>query len=370
MTIWVILIYVLLFLYTILLFWLAIGFLKLPAFETKKKHEDQYLSIIICARNEEKNIALCIRSILMQEYDLKKIEMIVVNDASGDATSEIAESILSASSVHYSIVNNPVQKGKKESISEAILLSKHALILLRDADTFTRSKMWLRSISDFHSTHNADLIIGPIAFSNYGGLLWALQSVENNVLSILTAGSAYYQKAFLCSGANLIFTKKIFEQVGGFSSHLHIASGDDVLFLEEVKKLPASHIHYIKSTEALVLTYPCFSLGALIRQKIRWASKFNINPNPLNFGLSILTFLINLMWLICFIVFFSFKQLNTFYLIFILVKLAIDILLLFLSSRFIKNKWLLWYALPVALIYPLYIMIVSIGSLFFKPKWK
>jgi hypothetical protein len=56
--------------------------------------------------------------------------------------------------------------------------------------------------------------------------------------------------------------------------------------------------------------------------------------------------------------------------VFILLKLIIDILLLFLSSSFTKNKNLNWFSLPVMIVYPFYVLIIGILSFFLKPKWK
>ncbi len=44
------------------------------------------ISVIIAARNEEKNIGLCIDSILKQTYPAHLFEIIIVNDHSIDST--------------------------------------------------------------------------------------------------------------------------------------------------------------------------------------------------------------------------------------------------------------------------------------------
>jgi pilus assembly protein TadC len=140
--------------------------------------------------------------------------------------------------------------------------------------------------------------------------------------------------------------------------------------MEDVKKIPGSVINFLKSPEAVVYTYPSFSFGALLSQKVRWASKFKVNKNPLNFTLAVLTFLVNIAWLFCLFYGFLVPQNGGLSLIFVLLKLLIDFLLLFLATRFVKNKAVLLYALPVGCIYPIYAGIVAISSLFMKPNWK
>lgn len=364
--------FLLLAFYALLLIWLAIGFLKTSFFSPAKnnKNEDPAVSIIICARNEEKYISLCLNTLVKQEYNSDKLQIILVNDASSDNTLRQAESVLSRSGLQYTIITNRERKGKKQSIVAAMQLAHHNLIITRDADTFTRSEHWLKSITEFYKQNPSDMIIAPVALSNNSGLMWALQAVENNILTLLSCGSARWHKPFLCSGANLVFTKQAFEKTGAYASHVHIPSGDDVLFMEDLKKIPGSVISYLKSKEALVYTFPCYSFGELVMQKIRWASKYKTNSNKLNFSLALLGFLINLIWLFCLVDGFVHPANNSHSLLFVVFKILIDFLLLFLASGFIKNRLLLWFSLPVAFIYPVYACVVALGSFFIQPKWK
>jgi cellulose synthase/poly-beta-1,6-N-acetylglucosamine synthase-like glycosyltransferase len=363
-------IFILLVVYLLVLSWFAAGFVLTQFFKNETPNQGVPLTIIICARNEEQHIAACLNSILKQNYDASKVQLIFINDASSDYTLPIATTILKKAPFNYRIISNKIQKGKKQSITYAMDFAAHELILLRDADTFTKSLNWLQSVTGFYLKTNSDLIIGPVAVSNHRVLLWALQAIENNILTVITCGSAYFKKAFLCNGANLIFKKEVFIKTKGFSSHIQYLSGDDVFFLEDVKKISGTKICYLKSPEALVYTYPVYSFGALMRQKIRWASKFKQNKNPINFGLGLLIFAVNAVWVFCFIESFSNAVYQSRAFVFVVIKLSIDILLLFLASRFIKNKNLLWFSLPAGCVYPFYSCVVAVLSLFIKPKWK
>ena len=356
--------------YFLFLLYFAVGFIKAENYYSIQNFDDEFVTIIICARNEEKNIVHCLTSIIKQDYDAKKINLILINDASTDNTVKHAEFILSKAKINYKIISNAQQKGKKQSITYAMQFVNTELIVMRDADTFTTSTTWLKTISDFYCQTHSDLIIAPIALANNNGLLWALQAIENNVLAVLVCGSTYLKKPFLCNGANLVFTKSVFEKVNGYFNHINIASGDDVLFLEDVKKIEGININYLKSQNAIVYTYPAFSFSQLINQKVRWAGKFKSNKNNINLILAILSFLVNAFWLFSLIYGFLVPLKSHLGLFFILFKLLIDSLLLFLASRFLKNRSLIWYVFPIGCIYPLYACVVAIASFFIKPKWK
>lgn len=368
MSLMVYIFFALLFCYSLILLWLATGFLKTPVFVSAVQSSVP-VTIIICARNEEKNIGPCLSSILKQSFDKERLQVILINDASQDATVQIAEQLLKPSKVSYLVISNAQQKGKKQSISYAMGFAEHELIVLRDADTFTLSESWLQTLSDFYVQTKADMIIAPVAIADNVGLLWALQAIETNVLTLAACGSAFYKKPFLSSGANLAFTKTAFGMTQGYTSHLHVASGDDILFMEDLKQVPGSRICFLKSTEALVYTYPVFSLRGLILQKIRWASKFKVNRNKFNLFLSLLSFFVNFIWFFCLLFVNKLGHREAFLLI-VYLKLLVDIFLLFLASGFIKNRNLLWFCLPVGFIYPVYAGIVGVASLFVKPRWK
>ena len=52
-------------------------------------NEDRKVTVIIPARNEEKNIGKCLECLVNQEYNRQKLEVIVIDDRSDDSTGEI-----------------------------------------------------------------------------------------------------------------------------------------------------------------------------------------------------------------------------------------------------------------------------------------
>lgn len=327
-------------------------------------------SIIICARNEAPHIKACLGSILQQVYPKDKLELIVVNDASTDLTAQLAEQVLKPSGMAYKILTNPLQKGKKQSLALGIEAANNPFIITRDADTISSSVHWLASINKHQQQLQSDFIIGPVTIRSNFGMLWALQAIEQLVLQVFSGGAAYFKRAYLCSGANLIFRKSVYEAVNGYQSHWSVASGDDVLFLEDVKASQLANISYLKDKSANVETAALVSFRALFQQKVRWAAKFNINPNPLNTFVAFGIFITNLLWLVNLTLGFFNPLYSSFGLIFTVFKLLIDILLLFLASDFIKDKRLWLVVLPVGMVYPLYAVIVAIGAVFVKSPWK
>ncbi len=352
--------------------WIVIFiFKRIPEFALKRTPVNlPPLSMIICARNEELYLETCLTSILNQNYPKELIEIMVINDGSNDATSSIANAVLKNSRIDFRVIDLAVKKGKKECIRHAVSLSQHEWIVLRDADTYTRSENWLKTLMTYAVTQKKLFVIAPVHVSGCKNVLTWLQSAESLVLAILTAVSAAVKKPFLCSGANLAFTKTSFHETGAFQSHLNLASGDDVMFLEEVKRYSPDGIGYVHSKNTLVYTYAQNTWIKLFQQRIRWASKVFVTKNPVNWLIAFAVTFYNLWFIYLMLSVFAFQKAWLAALFFVLIKLIIDILLVFLASRFFKQAFSMAYFVAAGFIYPFYAIIIAVGSFVVKPKWK
>jgi poly-beta-1,6-N-acetyl-D-glucosamine synthase len=353
------------------LFYAYFGFRKIETFVPDASHKNRTkTNIIICALNEEKTIGRCLTSILEQDFDFSLLEIVFVNDGSKDNTHEIANEILKNSGRNYSIINNAERLGKKDGITMAMEMCSGELIITRDADTYTTNKDWLKTIVSYYEDTQKEFIICPIEIESRNGLLYQLQFLENKALAIITGGFAKYKKAFLCNGANLAFTKTLFRKVNGYKSHEEIHSGDDVLFLEDVKKYDPNVVSYLKQSGAAIITYPVTGFKNLMVQKVRWASKFDKNPNQTNAFLGIIVCLVHFFGLFYLVKPLFVHHIPLFGIIFICLRFFIDFLLLFLASRYFNRPLKLHWLLPVALFYSFYVIITAFLSVVVKPNRK
>ncbi len=115
------------------------------------------VSIIIPARNEERNIARCLSSALTSDYP--RLEVIVVNDHSEDATADIARET-AAGDQRVRIIDNaalpPDWFGKQWACHNGAAASTGEIILFSDADTAHSSDLITRSVNAMER-RNADL---------------------------------------------------------------------------------------------------------------------------------------------------------------------------------------------------------------------
>ena len=118
------------------------------------------VSVLIPARNEERSIASCVRSILAQDYP--SFEVLVLDDQSSDDTRAILESMAVSHPALRILHGEPTsgnQVGKNWACSQLARQAKGELLLFTDADTLYRSDT-LKIIVTTLMGERADLLTG------------------------------------------------------------------------------------------------------------------------------------------------------------------------------------------------------------------
>jgi glycosyltransferase involved in cell wall biosynthesis len=192
------------------------------------------ISVIVCAKNEEENLANFIP--LLAEQDYPDFEIILIDDASSDNTLEVLEGF----EKQYpnirlvKVQNNEAFWGnKKYAMTLGIKTAKKEYLLFTDADCYPTSKEWITAMSS-QFTMQKTIVLG------YGGYEKIQKSFLNKLIrfeTILTAIQYFsWAKAglpYMGVGRNLAYKKEEFFNVNGFISHIQVRSGDDDLFINE-----------------------------------------------------------------------------------------------------------------------------------------
>jgi glycosyltransferase involved in cell wall biosynthesis len=213
------------------------------AFYKKKQSSDiktQYpVSIIVCAFNEEANLRKNLPLWLNQNYFKNGrpfFEVVVVNDNSEDETFYLLNQ-LSEKYPHLHVVNLTQEAklipGKKFPLSMGIKSARCEHLLLTDADCIPDSVEWLSKMAQNFSAEKK-IVLGYGPYYKYDGYLnkkIRFETVHSAMqyLSYALAGTPY-----MGVGRNLAYVRDLFNKNKGFSSHHHIVSGDDDLFINQV----------------------------------------------------------------------------------------------------------------------------------------
>ena len=252
-----------------LLIWILSG---LKALREKRNHlpiQDTNITLIIPFRDEASQIPKLLESLSKLNL-LEGDEIFLVDDHSSDGGISSEYNLRSEIQVLESPAN---QTGsKKNALSIGIHHAKNEWILTSDADC-TFDPEWINTWRKvLHSSVN--MFIGPVySIDNKFSFATLFHHAENACLQVIAMASAQHKQQLICSGANLLFRKSIWELVGGYKSHIHIPSGDDVLLMQSFQEYAPSKVcvHFEKSN--VVRTQSVTNWKTWFLQRRRWASK-------------------------------------------------------------------------------------------------
>lgn len=289
-------------LYVLLILYYWRSWLSIPEFrpELINVAPQPRLTVIIPARNEAENIGRCLDSVCDQSYPKELFEIIVVDDHSTDNTADIIKTYAAKNVKLISLkdhVSTDLNAYKKKAIEVAIQGSTGELIVTTDADCWMHEH-WLQTIAAFYEEYQPAFIAAPVAIDCSNKFIEFFQGLDFMSLQGITGASVHKKIHSMCNGANLAYTKKAFEEVGGFAGIDNIASGDDMLLMHKIYKRYPDKVMFVRSKEAIVHTAPVNSIKEFFNQRIRWASKADKYDDKRIFAVLMLVYMVNVLLLV------------------------------------------------------------------------
>ena len=328
---------------------------------------DLSLSVIIPARNEEKNIAALLQALQEQSYPSEKFEVIVIDDHSIDNTTAIVRQFPRVKLLQ--LKEDHLNSYKKKAIQTGIAAANGELIVTTDADCIP-SPQWLATVASFKQVRNAVLVTAPVVIDCNSSVVQVFQAMDFMVLQGITGAAVHHQQLSMCNGANLCYEKKAFDEVNGFSGIDNIASGDDMLLMFKISTRYPGRAHYLKSQEAMVYTQPVTTWKDFFSQRIRWASKAAKYDDKRLLPVLLLVYLFNLSFLVLAVA----GCWDRTYWLYLLAAWALKTIVelpLFISvARFFNKRWAIPYFFIFQPLHILYTILSGFFGQFGKYEWK
>lgn len=318
-------------------------FTRVAFFKDKYSYSDvkEAVSVIICAKNERDNLLKFLPEFLNQDYPI--FEVIVVNDHSVDDT----EDVLKAYSLQYSklkIVNVPDNDrfygSKKFALTLGIKAANYEKVLLTDADCKPTSSKWIEHMSRY--ADKKSIILGFGAYQKEKGILNKLIRFETLFTAMQYFSFALLKFPYMGVGRNLAYDKSLFFGVKGFSSHQHILSGDDDLFINEVATV--NNVQVVIDNSAHTISVPKSNFKAWLKQKKRHLS----TGKYYKFGhkLMLSVYPISLLFFLSLFIILLFKQVSIHLVLLVFLLRLIVQLVIFMQSEKKLGSNDLWFFAP------------------------
>ena len=321
------------------------------------------LTVIIPVRNEEDNIQNLLEDFNKQTYPFKNFEVIIANDGSTDKTETIVLAFQEVAQFDLKLLNILNENGsspKKNAIQKSIEISSGELIITTDGDC-RASKNWLSSIEEIYKQKDAKLISSAVTFTDEKSLWNTFQIIEFASLIGSGACAMFLKKPNMCNGANIAYTRQVFEEVNGFEGNEHLASGDDEFLMHKIANIYPEKVVFNTDKNAIVLTKSQLNVSHFYQQRKRWASKWRHYKDWKVGALAIFIFAVNLEMIYNI---FTQNYLN------LLIKCLPEFIFLYLVISYLGYKDKLKYIPLVQIIYPFYVVFFGLISQGKGYNWK
>ncbi len=358
-------------LYTIYLVTLRIAWINIPVLSNESNESEYQVSVIIPVRNEAKHILSLLTDFELQTFPREQFEILVVDDYSQDQTVNLVKGYIPHSKLAIRVISLDAldaAEGKKSAITQGVKAAKNEIILCTDGDC-TVPKYWIEQYAHQFSDPEVQMVLGPVRFLEGNTTFNRMQQLEFAGLIGLGGASLQLGLPTMCNGANLGYRKSLFNSVRGYEGNQDIASGDDEFLLQKAFDENPKSVRFLKSSKAIVGTFAKKSFSSFLSQRIRWAGKWKYHKQLRVIIWAISMFLFHIALLMSGLGI-SLLERPEIGLGIIMIKILAEYFYIKSVSNSMKLKVPIKEFLLIQLIYPFYIVFLSLISLFVNYRWK
>jgi len=332
---------------------------------------DPEVSVIICAKDENRSLERNLPVILQQHYQdaghHAHYEVLVVNDNSEDETIYTLQH-LSPGYPHFRFIDLTQSAkgipGKKYPLTIGIRSASFEYLVLTDADCRPAGTRWLSHMAAGFRD-GKEIVLGYGAYEPRPGLLNKVIRFETFFSALQYLSFALAGLPYMGVGRNLAYRKELFFRHKGFLSHHNLPSGDDDLFVNAAATRHNTRV--VVHPEALTYSIPKTGWGEWYRQKTRHMStgKHYKFRHTLLLGLFSLSQGCYYPFFIAALFFAPALRIPT--LILFACRLLLQLICWPLSLKKLNEKGLFWYCLVFDLFLWLYYLLFA-SAVIRKPK--
>jgi cellulose synthase/poly-beta-1,6-N-acetylglucosamine synthase-like glycosyltransferase len=200
--------------------------------------EDQlpFISILVAARNEEKNIERCLAALDRLQYPRHKLQILLGNDRSDDRTRELAIAYIK-DKPQFTIIDIETELGKARGKANVLANLAHAatgeLYLITDADIAV-NPYWAYELAQYFYDKKMGIVSG-ITIVDDAGISGKLQQIDWIFFMGMLQGYANLGLHCTAVGNNMAISKEAYWETGGYEN-IDFSVTEDYKLYKEVRQ--------------------------------------------------------------------------------------------------------------------------------------
>lgn len=221
------------------------------------------VSLLIPAYNEEAVIGVCVRE--ARELDYPKLEILVLDDGSTDATAAVAAAA-AADDPRVRVVQDGVNRGKADRLNLGFASARHELVVVGDADTHIHPSAVKLLVARMRRSPLVAAVAGSPHVTNRGTVISAMQMLEvAAIIGLIRRTQAVYGRVGVVAGVLGLFRRDAVLGVGGYRGEM--ATED----IDLSWRLLLAGWHTTFEPKALIGMQVPTTVRSLWAQRKRWA---------------------------------------------------------------------------------------------------
>lgn len=227
------------------------------------------VTVIVAARNEESALPDCLDALAAQNYPADRIEFLIVDDESTDATAALVRERMTDERFQLLHVERLPghPPGKSAALHTGMNRAIGEIVLFTDADCRPPAG-WARSMASKLAASSSLVMLAGITHVNGRGLWARLQTADWALLKGVAAGMSAAGFTLTAMGNNMAIRRSAYQDVGGYPS-IPPSVTEDYALSRRLAGIGGIALDAHPSLHNNTL--PVESLTAFFKQRRRWA---------------------------------------------------------------------------------------------------
>lgn len=255
--------------YFVLMWFLVLGLTRLKRSVTMTDDQCMPVTVLVSARNEEQDLPRCLDSIMALDYPKDKMQVVLVNDFSTDATGDIMERVARDHAnvvvLHSADLPPNGLEAKARGIDHGFTRATGEWVIITDADA-TVHPLWARHTLG-RVTPETGMAGGSLVV-RADSWLGVIERVSWGFVQMFNMGMAGWGVPFICLGPNMAIRRSVYVEAGGLPN-VHFKVAEDLALFQMVADRKMKVDCYMDEETTATLS-PVPSLTHLVSQQRRW----------------------------------------------------------------------------------------------------